>query len=41
VIEARLDAAQVPDAVSVGVLERARIDLVDDAVLEQRRDLIP
>jgi hypothetical protein len=41
VIEACLDAAQVADAVAVGVLERARIDLIDDAVLEQRRDLIP
>jgi hypothetical protein len=41
VVEACLDAAQVADAITVGVLERARIDLVDDAVLEQRRDPIP
>jgi hypothetical protein len=41
VVEACLDAAQVADAVSVGVLKRARVDLVDDAVLEQTRDPIP
>jgi hypothetical protein len=41
VIEACLDAAQVPDPVTVGVLKRAGVDLVDDAVLEQRRDPIP
>jgi hypothetical protein len=41
VVETRLYAAQVADAVAVRVLERARIDLVDDAVLEQRRDPIP
>jgi hypothetical protein len=41
VVEACLDAAQVPNAVAVGVLEGARIDLIDDAVLEQARDLIP
>jgi hypothetical protein len=40
-VEARLDAAQVPDPVTVGILEGARVDLVDDAVLEQTRDPIP
>jgi hypothetical protein len=31
-VEARLDAREVPDPVAVGVLEGARIDLVDDRV---------
>ena len=33
VVEPALDPAQVADAVAVGVLERARVDLVDDGVL--------
>jgi len=33
VVEARRDPGQIADAVAVGVLERARVDLVDDGVL--------
>ena len=33
VVEARGDAVEVADAVAVGVLEAARVDLVDDGVL--------
>jgi hypothetical protein len=32
VVQARLDPGQVADPVAVGVLERARVDLVDDRV---------
>ena len=31
-VEARGDPGEIADPVAVGVLERARIDLVDDAV---------
>ena len=36
VVESRDDAAQIADSVAVGVGERARIDLVEDAVLPPR-----
>jgi hypothetical protein len=32
VVETRLDAREISDAVAVGVLERARVDLIDDRV---------
>jgi len=36
VIEVRDDPGKVPDAVAVGISERARVDLVDDAGLPPR-----
>ena len=33
VVEARCDAVEIADSVAVGILETARIDLVDDRVL--------
>ena len=36
VVEPRLDPGKIPDSVAVGILERARIDLVDDGVRSHR-----